>query len=98
LSYLQQDLIFLSAETDSLNRIFWDQGPKAIERFMSHHAKICKFNKFCNDLKLRELDVLSDDENGSKGGQDIESESDEITVMTPRCHCRNPHNKGFPTP
>ena len=94
---LAPHLMHSRAETNRDNRVYWDSGPKAIDRFMEHHAKMCRDNKFCNDLGLRLLKVVAESESGKEKDEE-DSESDGVTVITPRRHRRNPHNKGFPTP
>jgi hypothetical protein len=48
------------SEEDSAKRLFWDGGPKKIERFMAHHLKECENNSICNSLHL--LTVEFEDE------------------------------------
>ncbi|KAJ7501651.1 hypothetical protein B0H11DRAFT_2371922 [Mycena galericulata] len=44
-----------TAEPDSNNRMYWDNGPKAMERFLEHHLRVCSENSICNRLGMREL-------------------------------------------
>ncbi|KAJ7015903.1 kinase-like domain-containing protein, partial [Mycena alexandri] len=44
-----------TGETNSENRIYWDNGPVAIKQFMDHHLRVCSENGVCNRLGLQEL-------------------------------------------
>jgi hypothetical protein len=61
-----QRFIYHRAETDSKNRVYWDNGPVAIQRFIEHHLRVCSENVVCNRLGLRalkyDLPVDSDEE------------------------------------
>ncbi|KAM6501725.1 hypothetical protein JOM56_001702, partial [Amanita muscaria] len=53
-----------SSEQSSMDRVYWDGGPEAIQRFMAHHLKECQNNVICNALELRtvEFDDSDNDE------------------------------------
>ena len=53
------------SEGDSAKRLYWDGGPKKIERFMAHHLKECENNPICKSLQL--LTVEFEDELESAG-------------------------------
>jgi hypothetical protein len=44
-----------------MNRVYWDGGPNAIERFMTHHLKECQNNVICNALQLRTVEFEDSD-------------------------------------
>lgn len=51
------------SESNQHNRLYWDGGPKAIERYLKHHLNTCEDNKICNALSLQTV-VFDDDELG----------------------------------
>jgi hypothetical protein len=48
-------LILCRAEKNKDRRMYWDNGPVAIQRFMEHHLRVCSENGVCNRLDLRNL-------------------------------------------
>jgi hypothetical protein len=54
------------SEPEQIKRLYWDGGPKAIERFVAHHLKVCEQNVICNALSLRTVEF--DDEDGGLSG------------------------------
>ncbi|KAK7055717.1 kinase-like domain-containing protein [Favolaschia claudopus] len=44
-----------TAEPQSRKRMFWDNGPQAIQRFMEHHLRACSDNAVCTRLNLQNL-------------------------------------------
>lgn len=52
-----------SSEPEATKRLYWDGGPRAIDRHLVHHLKSCPKNVICTGLQLRTLEVESDDEN-----------------------------------
>ncbi|KAJ7217253.1 hypothetical protein GGX14DRAFT_391058 [Mycena pura] len=44
-----------TGETRSENRMYWDNGPCAIELFLEHHLCVCSENSICNRLDLQQL-------------------------------------------
>jgi hypothetical protein len=56
-----------------MNRVYWDGGPNAIERFMTHHLKECQNNVICNALQLRTVEF--EDSDGDELGTSSHSKS-----------------------
>lgn len=65
-----------SSESDPDKRLYWDCGPKAIEKYLGHHLRHCSHNKFCNSLGLCELQI--------EGTSDKEDTSKSITRFSPK--------------
>jgi hypothetical protein len=53
-----------SSEQSSMDRVYWNGGPNAIECFMTHHLKKCQNNMICNALHLQTVEFEDSDSDG----------------------------------
>ncbi|KAF8811671.1 hypothetical protein BYT27DRAFT_7088937 [Phlegmacium glaucopus] len=65
--------------SNQMNHVYWDGGPKAIERFIVHHLKECQNNVICNALQLRTVEF--EDSDG-----DEQSTSNRFKSVSPKRH------------
>ncbi|KAG6808529.1 hypothetical protein H0H92_003823 [Tricholoma furcatifolium] len=52
-------------ETISYERLYWDNGPRAIDRILKQHLEFCEDNVICTQLGLRLIDISETDPQSS---------------------------------
>ncbi|KAJ7134235.1 hypothetical protein C8R44DRAFT_769942 [Mycena epipterygia] len=65
-----------TSEPDSSERMYWDNGPKAIQHFLEHHLEVCDKNYICNKMAMKTMEFLFDNPLDTQETDDIDIDID----------------------